>query len=521
MNRSIQNAANAVTPFVAPEKQQKPTDWHLKTEIEQVKSNIQSKLLSLASYSDSDETPQPPVVNTHFIKEALTRVLFKASNQRYMIMSQNGRHLNEHTGASIEDHLSLEFGCTLIDPASMERYLKACEIPKGAKNEAREIPFKCLRLFVENKRQFSEFAVKVTVFDDRPNIKVVDGTANITEPLKLAKEPASVNMDIVNIYREHFPQVDEVLDQIIDTMITPNIKKSTLWINAVSDAGKNALVHWLWSAGLMDKQMLDLSMEQMRNSVSGSSLNIDPKDMARSACLVMDEVKYIDDAFKNFEGNVTLRKAYGSPTVVRVPMKIMLSKDPIAGLVDETGIDTQFANRVNMIVIDKSLAVNEQWSRYNQAEQDRAMVGYFIKRVNSRIDEYRSMNEFDAIGLASRRVEEFYKRNKITNRYKTIESMFDELGGDLRSWLMEQATTFIYFGQMNNSDFVVDKKNVYVKNVAKVFKEWLKSRGDYKESTGKTMKRNKDAIIKSASIDGDGYKNRRVDQSQFKAIRIR
>ena len=38
----------------------------------------------------------------------------------------------------------------------------------------------------------------------------------------------------------------------------------------------------------------------------------------------------------------------------------------------------------------------------------------------------------------------------------------------------------------DNSDFVVDKKNVYVKNVAKVFKEWLKSRGDYKESTGKT-----------------------------------
>ena len=342
-------------------------------------------------------------------------------------------------------------------------------------------------LFFENK--ISDTIEEVDLFQEEAvKLERVDKILFLTTNTMLHREPTRFPVDeetkqrIINDYKEHFKELDEVLKWNVSCRFSDSRRQSYLHLRLNAGFGKSFIKSIFIDLGLWN---------EIKYSDIKSPTGLRPSHFKNSIGAVLDEFTIFKQEFKDWTNKIGVEAKGASNIYVPIYGKIFLSAEVSKSFID--GVNDQISDRVNVISKDVGKLQDRVIYQENEALYYNVVLNYVNDRVKELIEYFKSLEILEAKKIASKQLAKFYDKNKIKSEdldtvvrrhfYNKVYELYDEDSYNLKGLELDIKNNIVL-----QNDFI------YIKQPKKTF----------------------ELILKTA--DTDFYKKAQFRISQFESI---
>ncbi len=328
---------------------------------------------------------------------------------------------------------------------------------------------KCMLDWVMFHHQYHTMRLKVDPFGtngvafDEDVMVVVTNTVIPKEPNKVHDE------SIIADYKEHFPQLDQVLDVMLSARFGADRKKAYIWMKAVSDWGKSFLFLGVLKALGITTIMKE---KELKLAMTGSPTGLTLSDFAKSWLMVFDEFSGAIKELKDITHTLTIAPKGQSRVEVDLYTKIFLSAENVNSLVGDSGADTQFANRFMMMDLVGKLTDRKLYMNNNNFYLD-VIRRYVYEYLTDGVKMYIDMGENKASIHANKVLMSFRTDNELQS-----EDLMERLSDEREVYYKTIKQKLKTFGNENHEIedlFAIKDKELYIKKLGLVKEHFLRT----------------------------------------------
>jgi hypothetical protein len=353
----------------------------------------------------------------------------------------------------------------------------------------------------ENQRDQVEFTVDM--FAKRAKLQLKEDVVRIVLTHKPLDESGTVDQAVIDDYRAHFPQIDQVLAFIIAARFALDRKKAYLWLFMQSDWGKGFLMGVLKDHGLV----VEMSVREIEGIFEGKPAGRSPADFKRAMILAVDEFKAVKSELKQLQSEIYLAPKYQLTARVEIFTKLFLSAESVGSLVTENGVEDQFANRMSMITGAGTINQRPLYQA-DQGHYYRSVVSYIGKTLNRLIADYRNLDRKGAERRADGVLNAFIGEHGLDQHYARLSDSYPDVAMQAVEWVRNERDKFLTHagGQY------------YLAHASKALDDFLTEHYTFSEVA--TLRRRKPEILEHMSADGRGNASHRLNGTSIKAVRL-
>lgn len=366
-------------------------------------------------------------------------------------------------------------------------------------------------------------------FAEEPYLKYNDRGAEFVRPYSSIKTDGTFLLDdpeIVDDYRQHFPELDEVIKMIVAGRFAANRKQAYLWIHADSDWGKTFFLDML-RRGLDRPLVAETSVKEVEAMFEGKAIGRDPSEFVWTLAMAFDEFKNIKSELKQLDSDLQLSPKFKMTSRVPIYTKLFTSAESVASLISDSGVEDQFANRMSYIhgrgSINDRPRFRENGNRYFAACQT-----YVLRRMNEEFERYKAMGVREAASTADQVIADFHRvfgLGATFDRYSdTLVSVADEFLTWLRKTYRSAKEGDAMGRQLRGASklvldsVVVTDAQVLLRRPHRLLGDYLKETMDYPEMVSLSHKKSDILCYLTAEGEEPRAKIHRVGEDVFKAL---
>jgi DNA primase RepB-like protein/primase-like protein len=232
---------------------------------------------------------------------------------------------------------------------------------------------------------------------------------------------------IYDDYNDHFPILEEIIDCIVAARFASDRKTAYLWFHCPSDWGKGFLLSILDELGLV----VSMSDKELDSILSGSPVGKSPHDFVNSLALVFDEVKRVTGNHKLLQSYIPCTPKHEMTVYVPVYTKLFLSAEHIYSLAGEHGVETQFANRFNLLRLDGNLSQRELFRKVGSGLYHKVCKHYISRSIDEKINNYRAMGLRVSEKISQDYLIAFHDKYGIGNSYELLDNSLEKIANEI------------------------------------------------------------------------------------------
>jgi hypothetical protein len=305
----------------------------------------------------------------------------------------------------------------------------------------------------------------------------------LIEPEYLEDITDEVRNTIMSDYKNHFPELDNILKWIVACRFTKDRRSSFLHLHLSAGFGKDFFQSIFKDLGLLVECRYD-------DFKSPSSLRAG--EFRNSFIMLVNEFTIFKKDFKNLIYSMILDSKNQLRTEVELFAKIFLSAEASNSFVD--GVDKQITDRVNQIYKDTKLELKDReiFQEYDSSIYYNVVYNYVYQFFKSTIKHYINLGKINASKRASKVLREFHILYKLDVEllddkvkkvfWNTIVNIIDNINNDNHLNNIEREV-------IKNIIVKKDQQEVYyIKSFKKVFELIMKNEDEefYKKARYKT-----------------------------------
>jgi len=305
--------------------------------------------------------------------------------------------------------------------------------------------------------------------------------------IKTVPNPSVEKMDYIEIvadYKKHFKYFDELLNLIIDMRLAKDRKASFVHLRVKSNWGKSFL------SGLLQNLQIGFEIDY-HNLMNKGANDIAPIQVRNSFVMILDEFNNFSSEMKKLSHDFKFAPKFGMTEKVELYLKILMSAEKSPSF--SGGVDDQIVNRVMVMDIEdreaKRLTDRAIYKKHGNAKYMSILEHYTYRKLKNRLNEYLSMEKFEAHKIADNRVGQSLKKYKM----KDVVNLNDET----KSIINEEIKNILNMSDMEltpkhreirrniieiNNESYIDK--IFIKQPRRTIEAILKlsvSESDYKK----------------------------------------
>ncbi len=254
-----------------------------------------------------------------------------------------------------------------------------------------------------------------------------------TEPrLKARKTDTSEESVIWFDFLEHFPKYPELILFILAARFSYDRKKSYLWMRAESDFGKSFIFDAVFGEiGLT----AHIKETELKGAISGTASGLDLEQFVHAWILLFEEFKGAVSELKDITHSIHITPKFGNKTQVDVYAKIMLSAETVPSLINENGVEKQFANRIAFFDLKGRLPDRPVFKKNAKLYADviRSMT-YEILQKNIALF-VKELGETQTNILCDNLLKRFHARNPLVSEHGEQVDIMDTVHEKLKQYL--------------------------------------------------------------------------------------
>lgn len=347
-------------------------------------------------------------------------------------------------------------------------------------------------------RQRDALAWEVDMFANAPVFKLREFDAQIVLPHR-PWPIGPINHTHVEDFRQHWPEVDDVLKFIIDARFAGDRKKAFLWWQAASDFGKGLFTGLLKDLGVV----VETSAREIEKVFEGSPVGLSADSFKRAIVLLVDEFKSVKSEMKQLQNQIELSPKNQLRQSVAVYTKLFTSAESVASLVTTHGVEDQFSNRMSLIVNEGRIDDRDFFASQKAAYAD-SLRNWIAQTLNRNVEAYRVLGPVNAVAEADKALSAFHERQGISKKLGRVSDALHDIAEKFRADMLDEA---------NYSSDVVELQNggVGLLRARKKLEDWLER--EFDKSERMTFVKKVAAILEKASVDGQ-VTNRKTIQGK-------
>lgn len=336
---------------------------------------------------------------------------------------------------------------------------------------------------------------RVDMFATSCGLQLLEDKARIVLTHKPFPSPGKYSLRIINDYKEHFPNFDELLEFIVMSRFALDRKKAYLWILADSDWGKGLLM------GVFKKMemALETSMKEVETIMEGKPVGKSPLDFKRAFILWVDEFKTVKSELKQLQSEISLSPKHQLMCNVELFAKIFTSAESVASLVGESGVEDQFANRMSLFKGAGSIVDRPVYREVGNPTYFRSMHAYAVEYINKRVEAMRKNKPEEAQTIAERWLDAFISRHGLGVHHKRLSESLPDIAASFIEWAKHTA----------RENFTEKHLGVtYITKPKKAYENFLEDTFSHSERF--TLLKKSDEVLTLCSADGKGAWSQRI-----------
>jgi hypothetical protein len=369
---------------------------------------------------------------------------------------------------------------------------------------------------VKYHSQRSTIEMRVDMFAQAAYMEMLDESARVV----YTHEPwtgGTYDLTIVEDYKEHFPEFDDVIKFVVAARFTRDRKRCYLWLHCVSDWGKGFLM------SLFEKldAAVEMSVEEVESTFEGNPVGKQMTDFKRHLVLVIDEMKTAKKELKQLQNYLKLAPKYQLTQTVELFAKFFMSAETIPSLAGENGVEDQFANRLSLIRGAGSLTERPLFKSASSAVYFDNILNYLIEQLNPQIATYVAVGKTEAEIAAQKELDGFYEKYKIEHHYERFSISNRDAANEFLQWLKkgynprEEAEE----GTLQPEVLRAKNRSLYLTCAATVFDRYLEKCVD--KSARVSIRGKRETIFKHLSYSDDGIPRTMAITTQNDVVRTK
>ena len=367
--------------------------------------------------------PASVKVDNDIILRWVSRSFFTGKQQRVHFITHKD-DLVQFSKADAADRLTTCFGSPIdLDPAGPNAKLfSGCKDDDDFERRRAKLTKTARATILEQieiHRQRERLDFSVDMFAESARVETSDPmAAEVIFPYTPFKVVGKQNDLIARDYYEgHFPQARDVIEFVVASRFASNRKKSYLWLQAVSNFGKDLLFGTMEQVGAASS----ISMREVTQCLNGATGGRTADTLLNAFVCWFDEFRTVNPEIKMLQDSITISAKFMPLTRVPVYAKIFTSADDVKALAGDEGVEDQMANRFCHIKGKASIEDREMWS---VPAYPNAVKYWTTTTLNELVESYRA----DAASRASARADvyllEFYSKYGIEHNHERFSSNY-------------------------------------------------------------------------------------------------
>lgn len=463
----------------------------------------------------AEQKPFTPTIDNQVIDQIITRSFWSGTKSKLFILSPHNT-LTMHLEGDCIETLEYYFGA-VTDRKAIQLHLDiidaALNLPTNKTNELKKKAFgvvaNVLMMFLKTHNQRERLDIRVDMFAKRPRAEWHPDKVTIVYTWKdLPVLTFNENDEVVNDYRQHFPELDDMLQFIVASRFASNRKHFYTWLQCPSDWGKGFFTGILKKLGLL----VELSVSECEKAFEGAPLGRDATEFTRSLIVLFDEFKVVKSELKQLENEIPITPKNQLRQMVEVFTKLFTSAEGVESLAGENGVEDQFANRFSYIDGKGQINQRAMFQQLGGSVYADAVTAYVAKRVNTLISEFVQMGEKEATIYADNHGREFHERRNIDQKFERVSSNIPSMVIDFRDWLIENHQPRAGV----TSCLLYADGYYYLKTPSKVVGDWIDETASRSERF--TLMKKKNDILIALSDDGRGVQSHRINGKVVRSV---
>lgn len=444
-------------------------------------------------------------VDADIIAEMIDGAFWSGARSRLYLLTPD-EALVQFVQADAAKFLRRRFG----SPVDMDAIIKAAPTSPTPEEEAKlrkalaDAVFGPILDHLKYANQRDTVEWRVDMFADRPHIALTGEAVRITLTHQPLPSMGDADRDVIDDYRKHFPQLDEVIEYMVAGRFALDRKKSYLWLLAESDWGKGFFLGALNDLGLV----VEMSVKEIEAVFEGKPAGRRPEDFKRSFVLAVDEFKSVKSELKQLQSELALTPKFQLTASVEIFTKLFLSAESVAALVTEHGVEDQFANRMSLITGEGTLNARPKYAE-DQGHYFRSVRAYVASEMNRLISSYQALGMHGAERRADAYLGDFIARHGIGTRVERLSSNYGKIAADAVKWIRNSKPAFIVSG---------DGGAEYLTNPNRALEDYLSEHFTHSERG--VLSKRKPEIMKAMSADGRGCGAHRIGSDVRKVVKL-
>jgi hypothetical protein len=456
---------------------------------------------------------EPPEVDELIIQDMIEGAFWSGAKSRLFLLNE-ADGLIQFGQQEAWKFLCKRFGSPFDLDAILAEWEKSVtegegELGQKVKGEARKAVYSVAvdpivdHLKYHNQRDNLEW--RVDMFEKRSHIELREDVARIVlthQPLDVGPvwDPA-----IIDDYRQHFPELDSVIEFVVASRFALDRKQSHLWLLADSNWGKGFFMGVLQELGIV----VEMSVKEIESVFEGKPAGRSPADFKRAMVLAIDEFKTVKSELKQLQSEITIAPKFQLTSRVEIFTKLYMSAENVGSLVGEYGVEDQFANRMSVIQGRGSILSRPMYEA-NRGRYFRSVMSYVAREINRLVVEYRAQGREGSELWADRFLSAFIDMNGLGQHFARLSDSIDEIAAEAVSH---------FEGRLDLVTRNTSSPQLYLEHAGKRVDEYLE--GVFAKSELGTIRRRKTDIMRAMCADGKGIYPHWIKGRQVKAIKLK
>jgi hypothetical protein len=367
--------------------------------------------------------------------------------------------------------------------------------------------------------QRNNIGMKVDMFADKNSLVLKEDIAEITYT-HMPFQTGTFNTKIVEDYKEHFPELDDVLNMLVAARFAQDRKLAYLWLNAVSDWGKG----FFFGGVLKDLGLIvEMSTKEVEAIFEAKPVGKSMKEFKRCFAIFFDEFKTVKGEIKQLQNSITLNVKYEPSITVDIFTKLFASAESVDSLMTEYGIEDQFANRFSLI-LGKNRLPERPLYKSNRVEYYNNIKNYAANFLNDEVFKMVEMGGDEATIQAGNNLKAFHTEYAIDKHSERFSNSLPDLADEIRAWINDCKNNVFELPkgshdiQIINECLLHNNESYYLRSPSRVVGFYIDNKMDH-SSKGAIARKRKE-IVRLLSADGLDTKGRFINNVNVKCITI-
>lgn len=248
----------------------------------------------------------------------------------------------------------------------------------------------------------------------------------------------SYDQDVADDYLAHFPDYPAMLDAIVAARFASSRKSAYILLQAISDWGKDFL---LGPKGVFAALgvAICLSEEDVIKILSGANSGHLAEEFLGCLMLVINEPTQVTKIQYRLEESLTITSKFLAAVNVPLFTKVFTSADPVPGLSDVDGVDSQIANRFSRVMGEGDIKARPLFAQDKGRYFDN-LCNYTASEINNRIADYIAMGEAQARKSADSALGAWHQKHGIANQHGDITASYDQVREAWYAFALDRVT---------------------------------------------------------------------------------